>query len=515
LIHRFPQWIADLFISFLMAVILAAVLTIFSAGTYLASFVAFAALGFLCIFSLVRTWRYFGSKKMLAAIMATAFFIRIIVAVLISVGLPLWGYKTPVNQAGFLYSDAYTRDQAAYQLAISPDSLFTAFTHPDAADQYGGMKFLSAAVYRWLSPHTDRPLLISLLAAFAMTIGLAFLYAALKKRWNKPIAHWGTWFLALFPDSIFLGGSQMREPFLIGLFCISLWAVLNWKEKPLQALWVSIASIILMCAFSLPAGAIIAALLALTFSLEWILAQKNRNYLTLGWIGLAILSIIVLLAGYRWLKPTFYYDSFTTAQQSGWIQSLIRTYGERWIFPFTTAYGLAQPVLPAAITDPSLPIWKTIAILQGIGWYFFLPFLFFSFFSALKGAKNESKWTVVLFALFFFIWTVISSARAGGDQWDNPRYRYMLLPLMSILFAWSLWQYRRTHTRWLWRWIAAVSIFVLIFLNVYLNRSIPMPLPLNLEQAALLITALSLIIFVGGWLHDRYDRARQSKSREK
>lgn len=513
MIHRLPQWITDLFVSFLSAVLLAAILSIFSAGTYLASFVAFAGLGFLCIFGLIRVWRFFGSKKMLAVIMITAFLLRVTVAVLISAGLPRWGYDNPVNQAGFLYSDAYTRDQAAFQLATSSDSLFTAFTQRDAADQYGGLKFLSAAVYRWLSPHADRPLLISLLAASTMTLGIAFLYAALKKRWNKPIARWATWFLVLFPDSVFLGSAQMREPFLIGLFCIGLWAVLNWKEKPIQAIWVSLISVLLMGALSLPASAVIAAILVLTFSLEWVLAQKSRTPQILGGIGLAVLGIIILLAGYRWLKPTLYFDSYTTTQQSGWIQALIWTYGERWNLFFTTAYGLAQPVLPAAITDSALPIWKVIAILQGIGWYFFLPFLFFGFFSAIKGGKNESKWTVVLFAAFFSLWVLISSARAGGDQWDNPRYRYMLLPLMAILFAWSLWQYRRTHTRWFWRWIAAAGIFLLIFMIIYINRYIPLPFAPNLINGIILIVILTLIVFVGGWLHDRYDRMQQVRPR--
>jgi hypothetical protein len=56
------------------------------------------------------------------------------------------------------------------------------------------------------------------------------------------------------------------------------------------------------------------------------------------------------------------------------------------------------------------------------------------------------------------VWILISSARAGGDQWDNPRYRTIFLPWLALICAWG-WDYaRRMKNPWLWR-ILVVKVF--------------------------------------------------------
>jgi hypothetical protein len=70
---------------------------------------------------------------------------------------------------------------------------------------------------------------------FAMTAGVAFLWSAAQKRWPKQIALYAAWAFALFPDSVLLGSSQMREPFIIGLGCLAFWAILDWQDKPLRS----------------------------------------------------------------------------------------------------------------------------------------------------------------------------------------------------------------------------------------------------------------------------------------
>ena len=39
---------------------------------------------------------------------------------------------------------------------------------------------------------------------------------------------------------------------------------------------------------------------------------------------------------------------------------------------------------------------------------------------------------------------MLCSARAGGDQWDNPRYRVLFLPFIAIVTAWG-WQWSRRN----------------------------------------------------------------------
>jgi len=435
-------------------------------------------------------------------LLAVAFLIRLMVAVIISVGLPAWGYDNPVNNAGYLYSDAYDRDHAAYKLAAGTEPLSTAFSHPDISDQYGGLLFISAAVYRTLSPDVDRPLLISLLAAFSMALGLAFFWAALQKRWTLKVAALAAWILALFPDSVFLGSSQMREPFLIALVCIAFWAVLGWRQKPVRSALVALLSVALACVISLPAGGVFIALLAAVFVLEWSLSRHNSLYRWFGLGLLALLGLASVVAGWMWLRSTLYYDSFSSMQQSGWIQELLRHYGMKWMIPLTSIYGLIQPVLPAAFTDPGLPIWQVIAVLRALGWYAALPFLLFGFFAVWKAKSSESKWLLVLFSLVFLSWVAVSSMRAGGDQWDNPRYRYMLLPFMSLLIAWSLAHFQQTRTPWFWRWIAVIAEFTVLLTNTYLNRYFKLPTYISFVPTIALSLIIAFFILAGGWLWD-------------
>ena len=223
------QPLIDLLIAFLGAAALGAVIAAFSSGSFWQGWLAAAVLAFVSLFLLIRIWRSLGSSRPLAALMLTAFLVRLAVGVFLYAALPAIGHDTPVQNAGYFYSDAFNRDQAAYQLAVDGKPLITAFTEPTIADQYGGLLFISALVYRILSIDVIRPLLIVLLAAFAMAAGAGFLYAAVKLRWSEKIALLAGWIFVLYPDGILLGGTQMREPFLIGLACIGFWAVLQWR----------------------------------------------------------------------------------------------------------------------------------------------------------------------------------------------------------------------------------------------------------------------------------------------
>jgi uncharacterized membrane protein YozB (DUF420 family) len=100
------------------------------------------------------------------------------------------------------------------------------------------------------------------------------------------------------------------------------------------------------------------------------------------------------------------------------------------------------------------------------------------------------------------VWIVISSARAGGDQWDNPRYRTVFLPWLALILAWG-WDFaRRKKDAWLWRILLVEGIFLAFFLTWYLSRyySIIGRLPFN--TMLVVIIALSLIVLVGGAVWD-------------
>jgi hypothetical protein len=501
----------DLILSFAGALALGAALSAASAGNFLTGWLAFSLIGWACLFLLLRVWRTLGGGKTLSILITVTLMLRLAVAVFAAVGLPAWGYDNPVNKGGALYSDAYDRDHSAFKLAETSAPLLKALTAPDTTDQYGGLRFISAAIYRYLSPDAERPLLISLLAAFMMALGVAFFWSGVQKRWSLKIATLAAWILAIFPDGVLLGSSQMREPFLIGLVCIAFWAILDWQQSPLRAALVTLSALALSSVISLPAGGIFAFLLVAMLVLEWALAQHQP---TKRWLGLIVFSVICLAAmafGWLWLRTTLYYDSFTTTQESGWFQEFMRHLDSRYMIPFTTAYGLIQPLLPAALTDSANWIWKTIAILRALGWYASLPFLFFSFFTAFKAKRADSKWLLIFFNLAFLVWVIVSSARAGGDLWDNPRYRYMLLPFMCVLIAWAFEHYRETHSPWLWRWTAIVVFFVLLFTNLYINRQVATFTRLSYQKTIILILIFALVIVAEGLIYDHWFSKRKGE----
>lgn len=494
----------DLLYAFLSATAIAVLLAAFSRGNFWTGWLAAEFLALIFVFLLLRLWRRLGASRTLGILMLVTFTLRLAIGVFLYAALPTLGYADNSSTlAGFVYSDAYSRDQAAFTLAQSDNSLFTAFSKPDVSDQYGGLLFLSSFLYRLLSPDASRPLLIVLLAIFAMTAGVAFLWSAVQKRWSKQIALYAAWAFVLFPDSVLLGSSQMREPFIIGLGCLAFWAALDWKEKPRRSGIVVFLSLATTCLFSLPAGGVYAMILVALVLVEWTVQQSVFSRRYFGYILLALLSIVSLLAGWLWLRQTLYYDAYVTRISSGWITKLLTAYGKKWTIPFTTVYGLTQPLLPAAIFEPSLPLWTTIAILRSVAWWSVMPFLLFGLLSTWKAHRTKSNLLFHLLALIFAVWVLVSSARAGGDLWDNPRYRYMLLPFMSIVVAWACVYFKQNRSPWFWRWLAVIAEFLLFFTNFYLNRyvqGIGTQLPFNLMIVLILFVAL--LILGGGWIFD-------------
>lgn len=155
-----------------------------------------------------------------------AFFLRMVIGVALALLLPVFGYQTsPEHQSGYIYTDAFFRDNQAWSLATSGDSLTTAFTGQYSGDQYGGMLALSALVYRLLNPDAHRPFLILIINATISALGVLCLWKAAGRWFTEKTALLAAWIFALYPESVLLGSSQMREAFLVPLVGISFYAL--------------------------------------------------------------------------------------------------------------------------------------------------------------------------------------------------------------------------------------------------------------------------------------------------
>jgi hypothetical protein len=172
----------------------------------------------------------------------------------------------------------------------------------------------------------------------------------------------------------------------------------------------------------------------------------------------------------NWLRYSMDFGAYYTTLNSGWIQTIFASLPESLHLPFIVVYGIAQPVLPAAVADPAVWPVRVISILRGLGWYALLPFLVYSLRSIWKVAEKRERLAWLWFWLASWIWIILSSARGGGDQWDNPRYRIIFLLFQAALATQALTWQRVTHDRWLLRLLAVEGVFLAFFGYWYAAR---------------------------------------------
>ena len=497
------SFLKDLLLALVSGLLLGALLSVFSPGNFWLGWLGAGIISALLSLAVLRVIRGLKAGKTLIILMLVTFLLCLGLGIFLDQGLPVFGFDTPVQNAGYVFSDAFERDQAAYTLGNDP----TVFDHDLdnfwTYDQYRGLIILSALIYRVFSPDIHRPLLMVLVSAFAMSLAVVFFYSAVAKKWNQKLARVSTWLMALYPMGVLLGSSQMREPILLALNSLLFWVSLDWKIKPVRTLIASIMILIVSLPFSVPiSGASFVVIAGIVF-IDWLSTQPTKKNRMIGSVLYGLVLLVAAVAGWMWLKEGVSYEYQLTVSNSGWISTLVDRYGETAMMPILTIYGLTQPVFPAAIAYPTLPIWWALSIFLSIGWYFVLPFLLYGFFAAFKAPKEEHRAVLVFLNLALFAWILISSIRGGGDQWDNPRYRTTFLPWMAILFGWVWMRIRVQKRPWFWRIVAMESVFVLVFLNWYLFRKWNVGYYLDYRVMLIIIVGFSLLTIIGGYFWDR------------
>jgi hypothetical protein len=452
---------------------------------------------------LYAVWRLTGRGRLLGWFLALAFLIRILVGIVTEAGLPVWGFDETVQKSGYLFYDAYKRDNDAWALANTNQSLLSAFENEFVSDQYGGLLSLSALIYRGLSLDFHRPYLIMLLTALVGSLAVGFVWAAAEKRWGRRVAVVAAGMVAFFPDAILFGASQMREPYLILGTAMALWGVVFWSQKRKTAIAFISGAVIVMFLISFRVAVPALSVLAGWFLLERLPKRGNRKLELVAWAGIILATILMAILSLGWLINTSSWDILDTIKTSGRVQYFFETIPENYQVPFIVAYGLTQPVLPAAIVDASLPVWRTIAIFRGVGWYAIAPLLIYAMLAVWKAREPADRRILVWLSICMAIWLLVSSARAGGDQWDNPRYRSIFLVYFAPLCGWA-WDYaRKNKDAWLGRFYLIEAIFLGFFMEWYISRYYQVIGRLPFEQMLMWVAGLSFAVVISGVVWDR------------
>ncbi len=486
---------------------------------------SFLGVSFLAALLLLGSWwavRGETRPAWLFYLVIGAAILRLGVGVFWYLVLPIRGYDSPPELAGYVMADAHERDQAAWELATSGKPLVNAFGGAyHRADQYGGLLVFSAAVYRYLGGQVHQPLLIVVLAAAFSSLAVLFTWKLAQRAWGERAAFLAAWGLALYPEALLLGSSQMREAFLMTLVVVAFWGSLRAAQtRSLKYLGWALAALLLCLPLSPPVTGLLLALLLLQsffmfdrgFLRQFI--SQRRNLLLL-----VLLGIVILLATWLtlrqlapevgsnplamlqwWFKKTAEWQAHLSKRSSGWIQKVFKNTPEWMNMPLLLGYGVVQPFLPAALSDISGAfVWRSIAIWRAMGWTLLLPLLVYAPLRAWRENGAQQRFARGL-SLVVWLVMLLASFRSGGDMWDNPRYRVIFVGLQIALAAWTLSAPRHAADPWLRRVLVGLAFVLAWFMPWYLRRYTPLEWPVvELFKTLGLGLASAILYWIWDW----------------
>lgn len=464
------------------------------------------------------TWRWLAwrdAPRWLGACLAMALLVRLAVGVGLTRALPISGYPdNRAHHAGFVFQDAFTRDRDAWILAKSDETVLNAFKEGVRADQYGGLLFFSSLTYRLLSPEVHRPLLVLVAAALVSALAVLFAWGFTAMTFGGVAAGIAAWTVALYPEAVLLGASQMREPFVITAFSLALF---GYAQARLGGVRSGLLAILIGTLLALLISPPYALILTGVISLAWIWEGRvDPKHTRWAFAGLAVIAALGLALTIRswgrienapdsgplgllswWLSSGARFELYRLEEASGWVQKIFELTPDWAHLPLATVNGLVQPFLPAALMDStSLPLPRLISSLRAVGWFTLLPFLLYAPLAALRKAGWRSL--QVYLAVIVWVTAILASYRLAGDQWDNPRARAVFVIPQAALTGWAWVHARWGRSPWLARTGVVVGMATLLFLQWYAGRYYGLP-RLNLWQTLAGVGAFTAV-FIGGAL---------------
>lgn len=414
------------------------------------------------------------TPKFLVWVVGISLFLRLGLGLITTENLIDWGYDQEPYQSGYLFKDAYSRDNQAWDLAISDQPIWAAFSSDFFTDQYGGLLALSSLIYRVFTPNAHFQINIIFFVTMINVIGILLLAIGLREK-NKEIGFSTTskiiiLIFSFYPDAILFSASQMREPLLLGISACLFWTI----HKQEIMIWNRFVHFSLFSIFILLISLKIGIFVIFSF-LIWMLFQpyrkqikvlNSKNIILPG----VVIVIVALYFSYNWILEAGKWDAVLLERNSGFVQYIVSIIGSRYRLLFASMYGLFQPVLPAALVEPSKLFWKILNSLRATGWYLFIPILVYGIVYFFRENVKIKKFEFLFIWSLSVFWILLSSIRAGGDMWDNPRYRLSFLIFIAYVVGVAFYHGWKTKDHWLTRFFVAEFVFILFFLQWYISR---------------------------------------------
>jgi hypothetical protein len=497
------KWITLVYLAGLLlggALLFAWVSTGFSGVTGLLAWMGVLLLAGLVLAGGLFLLRGLPVPRWLVALTIAAALLRLFAGAAWLILLPAFGYDTDVQNAGYMMEDAFRRDAASWDLAQSGQPLWAAFVETEQGnyrnvDQYGGLLFLSAAIYRFLGGSQHQPLQVVAVAAAFSALAGPLGWAIGRRLFSDRTARWAAWGLALYPEAVLLGSSQMREAFMITLAAAAFYGLIMYWDAVHSGPAGSragLAWLVVPFLLSLPlspplAGILLGLLILFGLALaDWKLLKNVRLWGVLGLILALVLAALwigwdqiaprlhaeqfanPLAMVSRWAELSARWQATLTRNSSGWLQKIFDSTPEWMNLPFLIGYGIARPFLPAQLTAWSIPVWWGVGLWRSLGWTILLLLLLYAPIRAWRTAENRN----ILLGLSLVVWAgiLIAAFWGGGDQWDNPRYRVSFAVLQVLLAAWAAVAQLEKPDPWMRRVLVAALGVPAWFIPWYLRR---------------------------------------------
>jgi hypothetical protein len=489
--QRLISWIGFCLVGVVLALCLAWVSNRF---TSVQGWGSFAKGAVLCTgIILLGWWSLKGEKlsKWLLGLVVGAALFRLALGALWFIVLPTGGYQSPAELKGYVMADAYNRDRAAWNLSQSQKPMWKVISAYRKVDQYGGLLYVSALTYRYLGGEEHQPLLMVMVTATFSSLAVLFTWAMSRRNWGDEVANIAAWGMALFPEAVLLGSSQMREAFIVVIISACFYGLTRyWQDRAKMGMVWVVSAVLISLFFSPP----VAGFLLVLLGLYAIMISNGRIFrhrwfwFLLGTAALlALIGIWITLQPIKpenitnplalvwwWLRKSANLQAYIGRVDSGWVKKVFVGTPEWLHLPLLLGYGAVRPLLPAAISDTTaFPVWRWISIWRALGWTLILPFLIYApFLAVFRGWSAKGLYRASARGLSLVVWLgiLIASFRAGADLWDNPRYRAMFTSLQVALAAWTWVDQRRSGNPWFKRVLIGIGICFVWIMLWYLQR---------------------------------------------
>jgi hypothetical protein len=511
-------------------------------------FIGFASFSFLLLLSftlLIFSSRWANGGRTLGWIIALAIYLRFGVGMILHFGRPIYGHADEDDRAGYVFTDAHRRDDQAWNLATSEHPVIDAFSQRYGSDQYGGLLAFNTFVYRYFSPDAHRPLMLVLLSAFFSAFGIPFLWKAMNQVFGEKVAWASALIFALYADSVLLGASAMREPYLLTFNTIVLWGFVHrfyrFEESPtlnrlsdlmdllkdrIGWMWIALG----LAGMLLVSPAI--ALITIIILAGWLFFTNERR--EISWRGIGAIAVLFVMGLFflssslnrsgefiatsplhvinDWFQAAVKFDAYQLERDSGWVQKIFDE-GPAWIrLPFIAIYGIFQRLTCDDLQTDQADLANHRHHRRG--WYALLPVLTLSFVAAAGQGSRKMRNLVLWLSLLVWTLVLLASLRGGADLFDNPRYRTIFFVWQAILagYVWVWW--RETRNAWFIRVVLMEVVFLLFFTQWYASRyfhwGVQLPFAI---MVALILGSWAIILGMGLWRDRRSDAASAMDTR--